>query len=111
MQSHWDHTAALAEIKEITGAEMWATEADAPVLEDGGFSDPHFGGRESFTPVSVDKLIREGDLVELGDIRLTVVRDASYDGHSRARPGRCGAPGGASPGQWTSCCSLVKKNV
>jgi len=45
MQSHWDHTAALAEIKEITGAEMWATEADAPVLEDGGFSDPHFGGR------------------------------------------------------------------
>ena len=25
MQAHWDHTAALAEIVEITGAEMWAT--------------------------------------------------------------------------------------
>ena len=53
MQAHWDHTAALAEIKETVGAEMWATAGDAPVLEDGGFSDPHFGGRESFRPVAV----------------------------------------------------------
>jgi len=25
MQAHWDHTAALAQIKEAVGAEMWAT--------------------------------------------------------------------------------------
>ena len=73
MQSHWDHTAALAEIKQLTGAAMWATEADAPVLEDGGFSDPHFGGRESFAPVTVDKIIADGEVIELGDIRLTVM--------------------------------------
>ena len=30
MQAHWDHTAALAEIKQLTGAEMWATAGDAP---------------------------------------------------------------------------------
>jgi len=72
MQSHWDHTAALAEIKDITGAEMWTTPKDAPILEDGGFSDPHFGGRQSFKPVGVDKIIRDGDLVELGDISLRV---------------------------------------
>lgn len=72
MQSHWDHTAALAEIKEITGAEMWATSDDAMVLEDGGFSDPHFGGRVSFRPVGVDKVIRDGEVIELGDIRLQV---------------------------------------
>ena len=36
MQAHWDHTAALAEIREITGAQMWATAGDGPVLEDGG---------------------------------------------------------------------------
>ena len=29
MQAHWDHTAALAEIKALTGAEMWATDGDA----------------------------------------------------------------------------------
>ncbi|HIE93236.1 MAG TPA: metallo-beta-lactamase [Acidobacteria bacterium] len=89
MQSHWDHTAALAEIKEITGAQMWATEADAPVLEDGGFSDPHFGGRESFTPVSVDKIIREGDLVELGDIRLAVMKTPGHTAGSPATPWWC----------------------
>ena len=73
MQAHWDHTAALAEIKEITGAEMWATAEDAPVLEDGGVSDPHFGGRQSFAPVEVDRIISDGDVLELGDARLTVV--------------------------------------
>ena len=47
MQAHWDHTAAMAEIKALTGAEVWATPKDARILEDGGFSDPHFGGRQS----------------------------------------------------------------
>jgi metallo-beta-lactamase class B len=72
MQAHWDHTAALAEIKNITGAEMWATAKDAGLLKDGGFSDPHFGGHEMFKPVQVDKTIKQGDLIKLGDILLTV---------------------------------------
>ncbi|MDE0002239.1 MAG: subclass B3 metallo-beta-lactamase [Rhodospirillaceae bacterium] len=72
MQAHWDHTAALAEIKEITGAEMWATAGDGRVLEDGGFSDPHFGGRVSFRPIEVDRIIRDGEIIELGDTRLRV---------------------------------------
>jgi metallo-beta-lactamase class B len=78
MQSHWDHTAALAEIKQMTGAEMWATADDAPVLEDGGFSDPHFGGRESFKPIHVDKIIADGDLIELGDTQLTVLETPGH---------------------------------
>lgn len=73
MQSHWDHTAALAEIKRLTGAEMWATAADAPVLEDGGFSDPHFGGRVSFPPVEVDRILADGEVVQLGDVQLEVI--------------------------------------
>ena len=73
-----DHTAALAEIKEITGAEMWATVGDARVLEDGGFSDPHFGGRESFRPVSVDKIIADGDLIEVGETRLMVLETPGH---------------------------------
>ncbi len=71
-QAHWDHVAALAEIKEITGAEVWATADDARVLEDGGFSDAHFGGRQSFEPLEVEKIIVQDDVIELGDIRLTV---------------------------------------
>ncbi len=71
-QAHWDHTAALAEIKSLTGAQMWATHDDARVLEDGGRSDPHFGGKELFPPVAVDRLLADGDTVTLGDATLTV---------------------------------------
>lgn len=78
MQAHWDHTAALAEIKMISGAQMWATAGDAPVLEDGGFSDPHFGGKESFKPVSVDKILADGELIELGKTRLTVLETPGH---------------------------------
>jgi len=72
MQAHWDHTAALSEIKELTGAEMWATAGDAPILEDGGFSDPHFGGEVSFEPVEVDKVIVDGEVMRLGETQLKV---------------------------------------
>lgn len=72
MQAHWDHVAAMAEIKQITGADMWATRGDAGLLRDGGFSDPLFGGSELFKPVEVEKIISAGDVIELGEIRLTV---------------------------------------
>lgn len=72
MQAHFDHTAALAEIKVITGAQMWATPDDDRLLADGGTSDPHFGDTLSFKPIAVDRVIRDGEVIELGDIRLTV---------------------------------------
>ena len=72
MQAHWDHTAAMAEIKRLANAEVWATPEDARVLEDGGFSDAHFGGRETFTPVEVDRIIEQGDIIQLGDLAITV---------------------------------------
>jgi metallo-beta-lactamase class B len=80
MQAHWDHTAALAEIKQISGAEMWATAGDAPMLEDGGFSDPHFGGKVSFKPVKVNRILKDGEVIEMGETRLTVVETP---GHTR----------------------------
>ncbi len=84
MQAHYDHTAALAEIKKATGAEMWATAADAPLLEDGGASDPHFQGEYTFAPVPVDRILGDGEVLELGAIRLTVVE---MPGHT---PGSAG---------------------
>ncbi len=77
-QAHWDHTAALADIKEIADAEMWATAGDAPVLEDGGFSDPHFGGRESFAPVNVDRILTDTEVIAVGETRLTVLETPGH---------------------------------
>ncbi len=79
MQAHWDHVAAMSEIKQIADAQVWATAKDARVLEDGGFSDAHFGGEETFTPVTVERILEEGDVIELGGIRLTVYE---HPGHT-----------------------------
>ncbi|MEX0964371.1 MAG: subclass B3 metallo-beta-lactamase [Pseudohongiellaceae bacterium] len=79
MQAHWDHTAAMSEIKQIADAEVWATAKDARVLEDGGFSDAHFGGEVTFKPVEVERILVEGDVIELGDVKLTVYE---HPGHT-----------------------------
>jgi metallo-beta-lactamase class B len=72
MQAHYDHVAALAQVKRLTGASVAATEGDAPVLEDGGRSDFHFGPKQQFAPVKVDRILRDGDKVALGGTELTV---------------------------------------
>ena len=78
MQAHYDHAAAFAEIKEITGAEVWATADDAPLLEDGGASDPHFQGEYTFAPVAVDRILRDGEVIELGKTRLTAIESPGH---------------------------------
>ena len=78
MQAHYDHAAALAEIKKVTGAKLWATAADAPLLEDGGASDPHFQGEYTFAPVPVDRVLRDGEVIELGRIRLKLVESPGH---------------------------------
>ena len=73
MQAHYDHVAAFTEIKEITGASLLATADDAPLLADGGASDPHFRGDYPFAPVAVDRVLADGEVIELGDARLRVI--------------------------------------
>ena len=50
---------------------MYVTKKDARVLEDGGLSDPHWWPR-NFRPVTVDKIVEDGEIIELGEIRLKV---------------------------------------
>ncbi len=73
MQAHFDHTAALAEIKALTGAQMWATAKDARVLGDGGASDAQFGDCLDFRfrPVQVERVLADGEVIEFGGMRIT----------------------------------------
>jgi metallo-beta-lactamase class B len=81
MQAHYDHVAAMSEIRKITGAKVYITEADAPVLEDGGKSDPYLTGPEyRFAPVNVDRRLKDGDVVSLGGTELKVILTP---GHTR----------------------------
>jgi metallo-beta-lactamase class B len=70
----------MAEIQRITHAKVFATEADAPIMEDGGMSDPHFGGKQLFKPIKVDRRLKDGDTVSLGGAELKVV---TTPGHSK----------------------------
>ena len=78
---HYDHTAAMAELKRITGARFLASEADAPLFEDGGKSDYLFTEeRFRFAPVKVDGQLKDGQKISLGGTELTVY---SHPGHTR----------------------------
>lgn len=80
-QAHYDHVAGMAEMKRLTHAKLLATAGDAPVLEDGGKSDPLFTSPEfRFAPVKVDEKIKDGQNISLGGTDLIAY---SHPGHTR----------------------------
>jgi metallo-beta-lactamase class B len=80
-QAHYDHVAAMAAIKQQTGARMMADAKDAPALEDGGSSDYELGKYgKSFAPIPVDRRLQNSDTIELGDTRLVMLH---HPGHTK----------------------------
>lgn len=73
MQAHYDHVAAMAEVKKLTGARLYVTAADAPIVESGGKADPTFGKSGWFAPVKVDRRLHDGDVVSLGGTEIKVM--------------------------------------
>jgi len=70
--AHIDHAGGLAALKQASGAEMVASERDAPILEAGAISFGPSAGMP-FPPVRVDQIIYDGDQLTLGDTTLTAV--------------------------------------
>ena len=81
MQAHYDHVAAMAEIQKSTGAKMYATPGDKAALESGGKIDG-FGDSPAyqFAPIRVDKVLRDGETIHLGDSHLQV---KFHSGHTK----------------------------
>jgi metallo-beta-lactamase class B len=69
--AHFDHTGGLAEIKKETGAQLIAGERDKPLLEGGYYPGDEKDTDLAFPPVKVDRAVKEGDKVTLGDTTLT----------------------------------------
>lgn len=65
-QAHFDHVAGQAAMKEMTGAEVWVSEADAPLIESGGRNDFVFGDRYTFPPVRVSRRFKDGEKITIG---------------------------------------------
>ena len=69
--AHIDHTGGLAEMKAASGGQLVAGEADKPLLEGGYYPGAREETALAFPPVKVDRTVREGDTVTLGDVKLT----------------------------------------
>jgi metallo-beta-lactamase class B len=69
--AHIDHTGGFAEIKQASGAQMVGGEADKPLLEGGYYPGAQDDEALKFPPVKVDRTVREGDKVTVGDVTLT----------------------------------------
>ena len=71
--AHWDHNAGSAMIKKLTGAKYMVMDSDVPVVESGGKSDFQYGNDPAnlYPPTKVDRVLRDGDVVKLGDAVLT----------------------------------------
>jgi len=71
---HSDHAGAFAYLKQLTGAQIAVMLPDVPLVEDGGKSDFHYGKDWQVMgqpPVKVDRILRSGDTVRLGEVVLT----------------------------------------
>jgi len=73
MHAHFDHAAALAQIKRDTGAKLVASAGDRPALEAGRHQGDNSYGIAHFPAVRVDRVVRDGDVVRVGDVAVTAI--------------------------------------
>lgn len=98
-QAHFDHVGSMAHFQRTAGAQVAVMDGDVGVVESGGRTDYLFGERAVrpvpqawFPPVKVDRALRDGDTVIVGDVTLT----------ARKTPGH-------TPGSTTWVMNLVEE--
>jgi metallo-beta-lactamase class B len=67
--AHFDHIGGQAELKRITGAQTVAMDADLQAIESGVDRSPL--GDRGWTPIKIDRVVKDGDTVSLGGTTLT----------------------------------------
>ena len=76
--AHDDHVGGLALLKELTGAKVYVMAGDDKVISSGGHGQYLY--KADWKPCKVDKILKDGDIVELGDAKL---RAHLTPGHTR----------------------------
>ena len=70
--AHGDHAGPLAAIRRATGATLASNAESAALLARGGSNDIHYGDDILFPPARADRLLQDGETIELGGIAFTV---------------------------------------
>ncbi|MEP6781193.1 MAG: subclass B3 metallo-beta-lactamase [Gemmatimonadaceae bacterium] len=89
---HFDHAGGIAELQKLSGAKVAASLLSVPVLRRGssGPDDPQYGSILSYPPVSNVVVVKEGEVIRVGDVAMT----------AHFTPGH--TPGGTT-WTWKSC--------
>jgi metallo-beta-lactamase class B len=71
--AHTDHDGGASQVMKETGAKYEVMDADVDVVQSGGKTDYHYYDQpaEYYPPVKVDRVLHDGDKVELGGTVLT----------------------------------------
>ena len=69
--AHADHAGPIAAIQRATGARVVSNAESAALLARGGSDDLHFGDGLAYPPVHADRLVQDGETIELGGIAFT----------------------------------------
>jgi metallo-beta-lactamase class B len=78
-EPHGDHAGGLAELQRMSGAELWASDASAEVIESGGDDRALFlplralmwSGLIGYPAARVDHRFNDGDTIRVGSLALT----------------------------------------
>lgn len=97
---HVDHVGGLHAIQQRTGATLIASAAARPMLENGtpASDDPQRGSIPDFAGARVGRIVRDGETIALGSLRLT----------AHLTPGH--SPGGTS-WSWTACAGKSCRRI
>ena len=97
---HYDHVGGMARLEQLTGGQLYASAGAAEVLKSGrpGASDPQTSILQPFPPARVDRVLRDGEEVRLGNLMLKAI----------ATPGHTN---GALTWQWVSCDGGVCRRI
>ena len=68
--AHFDHVAGHADMQAATGAQVYAIKEDVEILESGGKKGFH-PIEPFYKPVKVNKVLKDGDVVRLGEVAMT----------------------------------------
>jgi metallo-beta-lactamase class B len=69
--AHMDHAGAFADLKQRFGAKLAVMREDVAAMESGGRDDFKYANDLTYPPVKVDRILRDGETIRMGDVRLT----------------------------------------
>ncbi len=78
--AHIDHAGAFAYLKQQFGAQMAVMKDDVAAMESGDKDDFKYANDFVYPPVKVDRILRDGDTIKMGDVLLTAYHTP---GHTR----------------------------